>query len=108
MSTTDTLRPGLFLSFEGMDGSGKTTLLHALAGLTPARGTVAIDALLLQRSQPNDQPRLLNFLFRSVLQPVAVISRPNSHVSTLCESIGFSAWNVCSFYGTRLNAISNE
>jgi iron complex transport system ATP-binding protein len=71
--TALTLEPGTLTCLIGPNGSGKTSLLHALAGIGPKMGRVAIDGVDPRSLGPGERPRLLGFLpaSRDVKWPLA-------------------------------------
>ena len=64
------LRPGTVTAVLGPNGSGKSTLLRALAGLTPATGTVSLDGQSLSRAGLAERARRIVYLPQSL--PAAV------------------------------------
>ena len=67
------LEPGTLTCLIGPNGSGKTSLLHALAGIGPRTGRVAIDGVDPRSLGPGERQRLLGFLpaSRDVKWPLA-------------------------------------
>ena len=53
----------------GCNGSGKTTLLHALAGLAPVHGAVAIDGRPLESFARRELGRALGILLQREDEP---------------------------------------
>jgi len=57
-----TLRANELVALVGPNGAGKTTLIKALAGLLPARGTIAIDGRALSTMPAPERARNLAYL----------------------------------------------
>jgi iron complex transport system ATP-binding protein len=68
------VEPGEWLCVLGPNGAGKTTLLHAIAGLVPASGRIAVDREPLQARRGRARARLV------ALVPQVPIVPPGVHV----------------------------